>query len=332
MGERKLRGKLIVLIGLPGSGKSSWAKKYKRLSNNEIVDIISSDEIRIELSDVNDQSRNGEVFNIMKKRTIEGLKQNHTVIYDATNISSKRRKTLLNELKKYYTKAICIFKYKPILYCYEDNALRDKQVPSEVIDKMYKTIDIPSKHEGFDEIIIDYDYKLSLYLENKRKNNIGFKIEKIVNCNSYAEYKYILLQFGLTECIGMPQDSKYHSLSLSKHMYFTYKYIKDVYKGDNNLLIASMLHDIGKVEAKTEDKEERYCHYYGHEHISAYDVIELLSRKVQIEDGDILDIAFLISQHMKLIQVDSSEKLRRFVGDEDYKRIFELNSADTLAK
>lgn len=61
--------KLYMMIGLPASGKSTIAKE---LSESEDAVIVSSDEIRKEFGDINDQSQNTKVFEEVEKR----LKQN----------------------------------------------------------------------------------------------------------------------------------------------------------------------------------------------------------------------------------------------------------------
>lgn len=61
--------KFYMMIGLPASGKSTIAKE---ISESEDAVIVSSDEIRREMGDVNDQSKNTEVFEEVEKR----LKQN----------------------------------------------------------------------------------------------------------------------------------------------------------------------------------------------------------------------------------------------------------------
>ena len=77
---------LEILIGLPASGKSSYCKD--KLKENRDIEIVSSDAIREEVfGDVNDQSHNGEVFNIVFKRVREAILNNRDVILDATNLS-----------------------------------------------------------------------------------------------------------------------------------------------------------------------------------------------------------------------------------------------------
>ena len=328
-----MKGMLVVTVGLPSSGKTSWVDDFIGENQGKAIDVISSDKIREEVfNDIEDQNHNGEVFDLMKRRTKESLSQGHIAIYEATNISSKRRRALLNELNKYYDKAICLFKYKRLIACQIDNEKRDREVPSNVIDRMYRNFEIPHKSEGFDEIIVDFDEKTNLYLSNKSKGGIGFLKDELLAIETYDDYKRLLCQLGLNQCIDMPQDSKWHTLSLSKHMYFCFRAIREYHWHDINLVIASMLHDISKPKVKTEDKDQKYAHYYGHENASAYDVIDILSRYVRIDIEDILEIAWLIGNHMKLKNNIDKDKFSNIIGYDDYLRLEALDNADNSAK
>ena len=328
-----MKGILIVTVGLPGSGKTSWVDDFIGENQDKTVDVISSDKIREEVfNDIENQNHNNEVFDLMKRRTKESLSQGHVAIYEATNISSKRRRALLKELNKYYDKAICLFKYKRLSACQIDNEERDREVPSDVIDRMYRNFEIPHKNEGFDEIIVDFDEKTNLYLSNKSKGGIGFLKDELLAIETYDDYKSLLCQLGLNQCIDMPQDSKWHTLSLSKHMYFCFRAIREYHWHDINLVIASMLHDISKPKVKTEDKDQKYAHYYGHENASAYDVIDILSRYVRIDIEDILEIAWLIGNHMKLKKDIDKDKFSNIIGYDDYLRLEALDNADNSAK
>ena len=328
-----MKGMLVVTVGLPGSGKTSWVKEFIEENQDKIIDIISSDKIREEVfNDIEDQNHNGEVFDLMKRRTKESLSQGHIAIYEATNISSKRRRALLKELNKYYDKAICLFKYKRLSACQIDNEERDREVPSDVIDRMYRNFEIPHKNEGFDEIIVDFDEKTNLYLGNKSKGGIGILKDELLAIETYDDYKSLLCQLGLNQCIDMPQDSKWHTLSLSKHMYFCFRAIREYHWHDINLVIASMLHDISKPKVRTEDKDQKYAHYYGHENASAYDVIDILLRYVRIDIEDILEIAWLIGNHMKLKKDIDKDKFSNIIGYDDYLRLEALDNADNSAK
>lgn len=142
----------IMLVGLPGSGKSTYAEKIKE----EGVIIHSSDAVRKEFGDVNDQSKNEEVFRILHKRIKDDLKAGKDVCYDACNISRKRRIAFLKELKMIPCEKICILVAVPYEMCVYQNSKRDRRVPVEVIWRMYKNFNMPCVQEGFDRVIVHY--------------------------------------------------------------------------------------------------------------------------------------------------------------------------------
>ena len=89
---------LVMMVGLPASGKSTIAHNLAK-ENNYII--FSSDELRVELyGDINDQNHNHDLFIELHKRIKTALKEGNNVIYDACNLSSKRRVAFLQELKK----------------------------------------------------------------------------------------------------------------------------------------------------------------------------------------------------------------------------------------
>jgi predicted kinase len=86
---------LIMMVGIPGSGKTSWIAENKP----ENAVIISPDDIRKELSgNISDQTQNAKVWFLAKERTIEALKAGKDVILDATNVATKSRKRFLQGL------------------------------------------------------------------------------------------------------------------------------------------------------------------------------------------------------------------------------------------
>ncbi|MGM9795755.1 MAG: AAA family ATPase, partial [Candidatus Aphodosoma sp.] len=115
--------KCIMLIGLPGAGKSYWSKKY--IQKNPDTILVSSDSIREEVfGDVNDQSHNGEVFNIVHQRVVAAIKNGRDVVLDATNLSRKRRIGFLKSIPDCLAEAI-VFAI-PFEFCCKRNAARDR--------------------------------------------------------------------------------------------------------------------------------------------------------------------------------------------------------------
>lgn len=145
--------KLIMTIGLPGSGKDYF------YLNNPCKDNfihISSDKIREELlGDINDQSENNLIFSEMHKRTLKALKENVNVYYNATNLSRKKRINFLKQLP--FCEKIALVFAIPYEVCCQRNLSRYRTVPEYVMNKMYKSFQPPHYTEGFDKIKIVYD-------------------------------------------------------------------------------------------------------------------------------------------------------------------------------
>lgn len=93
-----MKPKLFIMCGLSGSGKSSIAKD---LAVKYHAEIVSSDAIREELfGSCQNQSDNEKVFNIFNKRIRESLNKNKNVIADATNITIKSRRAIVEYVRK----------------------------------------------------------------------------------------------------------------------------------------------------------------------------------------------------------------------------------------
>lgn len=263
-----------MLVGLPGSGKSTYAGKFLYGYS-----IHSSDAIREELSgDVNNQDINKQVFELLHKRIKEDLLQGKDVVYDATNISWKRRKAFLQELSNIPCYKDCVLIATPFELCVERNENRDRKVPYFVIERMYKNFDIPWYNEGWDTIEIAYT--------NARVTN------------QYGDWgRFVIDHFDFN------QDNKWHTETLGDHCLKTLEYVEsreaDLTPGNScETKIAAALHDCGKPFCKTfkdsRGNDSEFAHYYNHENVGAYN--SLFYGK---EDGvDSLIVAALIRYHM----------------------------------
>ena len=89
----------------------------------------------------------------MLERTLQALEEGKNVIYDATNLSPYFRKQVLAQLPEHTTKT-AVFVDVPVEECIRRQALRDRKVPAEVIQKMARRLIPPSRKEGWDEIVV----------------------------------------------------------------------------------------------------------------------------------------------------------------------------------
>lgn len=143
--------KLIFLVGLPGSGKTTYANEKLAMD----CEIFSSDRIRFELfGNENNQSDNNLVFNTLFERAKEVLKQGKNVVIDATNVDIVERAQSLKHFEDLDVYRIAIVFDVPVEICVERDQHRTRTVGVDVIKKFAARFVMPTKAEGFDKIII----------------------------------------------------------------------------------------------------------------------------------------------------------------------------------
>ena len=146
-----------MLVGLPGSGKSTYANT---ITIDGVKPVIhSSDKLREELyGDAAIQGDNNKLFAELHKRIKEDLKRGNNVVYDATNIRKKNRIAFLKELKDIPCYKDCIVMATEYRACEYNNEHRERKVPPEVIRRMYLNYQPPHESEGFREIVYVFTY------------------------------------------------------------------------------------------------------------------------------------------------------------------------------
>lgn len=141
---------LAVMIGISGSGKSTYANGLKTSLGAQLVE---TDAIRLELTgDAEDQSQNGRVFAIAKKRVSDYLSQGKNTVIDATSLSIKDRKDWIDIGKSNNAEVRAYFIDTPVSVCKSQNNKRERKVPEWVIDKQASKLFPPTKSEGFDSV------------------------------------------------------------------------------------------------------------------------------------------------------------------------------------
>ncbi len=143
------RGYVVLTIGLPGSGKTTW---YKRRG----VTPLSSDLLRSLLfDDITEQRYQGLVFStlrsLLRARLIAKMPWNYV---DATNLSAHERKQWIKMAKSFQYEVQAVFFDVPLAVCMERNSKRDRVVTDEVMLKMAERLRPPSFKEGFDKITV----------------------------------------------------------------------------------------------------------------------------------------------------------------------------------
>lgn len=300
-----------MMCGLPASGKSTYSKE---LADKYNATVFSSDALREELfGDINEQSRDQELFKELHKRIKDCLKNNKNAIYDACNRSYKRRMAFLQELNKIPCEKTCIVMATPFEKCLVNNANRDRTVPFYVIERMYRGFDVPYYYEGWDRIEV-------VYANEEYKGYYGSLFDFLKRYEHYS------------------QDNSHHQLTLGEHCYKAYQYATnaDGFIFGFTPLRATILHDCGKPFCKTfknsKGEVTKEAHYYDHEKVGSYN-----SFFYSTDTMNPLDIAVLIRWHMMpyFWEKDNNEKMhnkyKKLWGAELYENIMLLHRADKYA-
>ncbi|BAY94552.1 MULTISPECIES: AAA family ATPase [unclassified Tolypothrix] len=147
--------KLLLLIGLPGSGKSTWVKRL--LAECPQTQLISTDGIRGQL--FGNEAIQGHWLLILReiRRLLhQAQTQGKTVIYDATNAQRRHRREVIALAREFgFSHITGLWADTPVWLCLARNQKRDRQVPEEVIFKMHRQLRDapPTVEDGLDSLI-----------------------------------------------------------------------------------------------------------------------------------------------------------------------------------
>lgn len=305
----------LMMCGLPYSGKSTYAEDLAEtaMSLGRKVVIHSSDAIRAELyGDEGDQTHNDKVFQTLHRRIKADLQSGKNVVYDATNLSYKKRMATLQLVSRIPCRKICVFMAVPFDEIVERSRHRTRVVPYEVLRRMYESVWVPNKYEGWDEVNLVYPHGF----ETKNRDELMKSLCKI------------------------PHDNPHHTLSIGDHCYKTADLLQAHFGCTQELLLAAILHDIGKAFTKSftnsRGEPSEIAHFYNHQHVSAYDSLFYIPKGI-----DRLHVAAIIQWHMKPFEIehmpvekqsDAWKKFRELVGDKIYWEVTrDLHAADLAA-
>ena len=288
--------KLLILIGLQGSGKSTWADEYKKYD----VKVVSSDKIREEH---NWQIDNASVFNEFYKRIDEHLANGYDVIADATNITIKSRRPFFERIKTKCCKIGIVFN-TPIEICKRRVERRNQEesqkiVPLEVLEKYMASFQIPFKEEGFDE----------LWLTNPGVFNQDKYIEIVNEMNTFD------------------QKNSHHNYTLGQHSQIVENLIQ---RSTLNFPVGcGILHDIGKLLTQTFGADGE-AHYYNHANVGTY----FVASHPELCVRDIFNVLFIINYHMMPFDWKTEKAIKKWTaifGEKNIELLKTFNNYDEFA-
>jgi len=147
--QRPSKGVVVLAVGLPGSGKSSWFKRHN-------INPLSSDVLRSMLFDDPAEQRFQDLVfsnlrSMLKARLIARRPTNYV---DATNLTPQERQSWTKLAKDFGYDVHAVFFDVPLDVCIERHQRRDRLVPEDVMREMAAKLKAPTFDEGFAKITV----------------------------------------------------------------------------------------------------------------------------------------------------------------------------------
>jgi len=148
--------KCYQLIGVPGSGKSTWIKNQDWALGLTIVstDAFVEDYARKEGKTYNEVFKDymPEAVKLMAEQVVFARKHGHTILWDQTSTTIASRKKKFNMLPGYEHIAVVFRTPNRDELDVRLSGRPGKDIPKEVVDSMIAGWEEPSLEEGFKEI------------------------------------------------------------------------------------------------------------------------------------------------------------------------------------
>lgn len=155
---------LYMMIGVPGSGKSTIANEIGRVLG---IPVVSSDSVRKELTgSEEDFSKDNEVWRSVIPNRLRNALRNGDVVFDATNLRVRDRNKTRRSIGVEH-ECHAVYVDVPLETCIERQKNRERKVPSEGIEEMYKEMVPPTTNERFENVYVVKDAKECVELLSK---------------------------------------------------------------------------------------------------------------------------------------------------------------------
>ncbi|SER44316.1 HDIG domain-containing protein [Pedobacter rhizosphaerae] len=137
---------VVLMSGLPGSGKDTFIKK-----NYSDWPIVSLDRIRQERGiSPSDKNGNGRVIQEAKEQARIYLRQQRSFVWNATNTTSQMRQQLIDLFSTYKAKVKIVYVEVPFGNLHKQNNDREEVVPTSVLDKLAQKLEVPAQWEAYE--------------------------------------------------------------------------------------------------------------------------------------------------------------------------------------
>ena len=135
-------GEVIIMSGLPGTGKDTWIK-----NNVPDLPMISLDDIR-RTNKIPPTAEQGKVANIAREQAKEYLRRRQSFVWNATNITAQMRESLVSLFEAYHAYVHIVYLETDWQSLLERNSSREDCVPQSVIEDMMSKMTLPEVYEA----------------------------------------------------------------------------------------------------------------------------------------------------------------------------------------
>jgi predicted kinase len=135
-------GEVILMSGLPGTGKDTWIN-----NNLSGIPVISLDEIR-RANKISPTAEQGKVANLAREQAKDYLRKHQPFVWNATNITTQMRESLVSLFETYHAHVRIVYLETDWLTLLERNCSREAVVPQPVIENMLGKLVLPEASEA----------------------------------------------------------------------------------------------------------------------------------------------------------------------------------------
>lgn len=135
-------GEVILLSGLPGTGKDTWIQKYQKE-----YPMVSLDEFRKQMH-ISPKEAQGAVIHAAKEQAMEYLRKKQRFVWNATNITALIREKQVRLFERYHASVRIVFLETKWEEGIRRNQQRIQEVPEQVMDDMLRNLVPPERGEA----------------------------------------------------------------------------------------------------------------------------------------------------------------------------------------